>query len=69
MSSAEREFRKRLQISVIVDIVAVSKDDMPDSAIFRDAIMDTVEDIFELKAHGQWEVVAKSAGSRWEPMR
>ena len=69
MSSGAHKFKKRLQISVIVDIVAVSKDDMPDSAIFRDAIMDTVEDISELKAHGQWEVVAKSAGSRWEQLR
>ena len=69
MSSEAREFRKRLQISVVVDIVAVSKDDMPDAAIFRDAIMNTVEDISELKGHGQWEVVQKSASSRWEQAR
>jgi len=69
MSSEAREFKKRLQISVVVDIMAVSKDDIPDAAIFRDEIMNTVEDISELKGHGQWEVVYKSASSRWERSR
>lgn len=69
MLSGEREFRKRLQISVIVDIVAVSKDDMPDAKIFRDAITHAVGETCELRAHGQWEVVTNSASSRWENSR
>jgi hypothetical protein len=69
MPSGAREFRKKLQISVVIDIVAVSRDSMPDSAIFRDAIMNTVEDISELKGRGQWEVIQKSASSRWGQLK
>jgi hypothetical protein len=70
MSSEAREtIRKRLQMTVVVELEIKDKDELPRAELFRDAVKREVERLEEIHAHGEWEAVGVSISSRWENIR